>query len=199
MAAYDQGGGCPCGLQKECTSDCSLYQNYCTHDWVYDGTGGGHRGEYDHKCNKCGKTDWFAKPMYSTKQSLGAKLSATIDELESAKIKSLADKSTADLEKIRKERAALESLRDETINQITSSIESGKVPRIVVKSYEKQQWIRSAVKGDAPHQAVWENLKSWARTNALVVRVIEEHDGVGIESWISITVDPVRPGTRGGI
>ena len=206
MAAFDQGGGCPCGLQKECTPDCSLYKTNCTHDWVYDGTGGGHRGEYVHKCSKCGKDDWFAKPeprvvsvpanSIPQHANLGSKLAATLDELESDKIKSVADKENADLEKIRKERAALEVLRDETINQITNSIESGKVPRIVVKSYEKRQWILDAVKGNAAHQAVWENLKSWARTNALVIRVIEEHDGGGMESWISITVDPVRPGTR---
>ena len=30
------------------------------HDWVYDGHGGGHRGEYDHTCADCGATDWFA-------------------------------------------------------------------------------------------------------------------------------------------
>lgn len=177
MAAFDQGGGCPCGLHKECIPGCN-YKNHATPLILQE---------------------HFRVNSITQKPSLGVKLSATIDELESAKIKSLADKSTADLEKIRKERAALEVLRDETIKQLTDSIESGKVPRIIVKSYEKRQWIRSAVKGDAPHQAVWENLKSWARTNALVIRVIEEHDGGGMESWISITVDPVRPGTRGGI
>lgn len=25
MAKYDQGGGCPCGLQKECDPDCEHY------------------------------------------------------------------------------------------------------------------------------------------------------------------------------
>lgn len=28
--------------------------------WIYDNLGGGHRGEYNHKCSKCGYVDWFA-------------------------------------------------------------------------------------------------------------------------------------------
>ena len=30
-------------------------------NWTSDGTGGGHRGEYDYTCQTCGKTDWFAR------------------------------------------------------------------------------------------------------------------------------------------
>jgi hypothetical protein len=138
---------------------------------------------------------WVNSP--SNKKSLGEQLSATLDELESAKIKSLAEQANADLEKIRKERAALEALKDETIKQITADIERGKVPRILVMSYDKQKWIRKAGNGTAPFQEVWDQFKSWARSNALVIVVKEEHDGAGIQSWLSITVHPVRPGTRG--
>ena len=30
------------------------------HVWVYDGKGGGHRGEYDFDCTVCGATDWVS-------------------------------------------------------------------------------------------------------------------------------------------
>lgn len=32
------------------------------HDWIYDGLGGGHNGQYVHNC-ACGESDWFAEPM----------------------------------------------------------------------------------------------------------------------------------------
>jgi hypothetical protein len=28
--------------------------------WIYDGLGGGHRGEYDHVCSNCKYKTWFA-------------------------------------------------------------------------------------------------------------------------------------------
>lgn len=30
------------------------------HVWVYDGKGGGHRGEFDFDCTICGATDWVS-------------------------------------------------------------------------------------------------------------------------------------------
>jgi len=30
------------------------------HQWVYDGKGGGHRGEFDFTCTVCGETDWLS-------------------------------------------------------------------------------------------------------------------------------------------
>lgn len=30
------------------------------HVWVYDGKGGGHRGEFDFDCTVCGATDWVS-------------------------------------------------------------------------------------------------------------------------------------------
>lgn len=35
----------------------------CAHKWKYDGHGGGHQGQYVHKCTKCGASDWFAEPL----------------------------------------------------------------------------------------------------------------------------------------
>ena len=32
------------------------------HEWVYDGLGGGHNGQYYHNC-ACGERDWFAEPI----------------------------------------------------------------------------------------------------------------------------------------
>jgi len=35
----------------------------CVHKWKYDGHGGGHQGQYVHKCTKCGASDWFSEPL----------------------------------------------------------------------------------------------------------------------------------------
>lgn len=128
--------------------------------------------------------------------SLGEKLAETLDELEKAKIKGLEEQANADREKIRKERLKLTRLKDDTIASFTSSIEEGKVPLIKIKDYDRKKWVQDAVKNKASHQDIWDELSAWARQNALYIKVEDAHDGVGIESWINLTVVPVRPGTR---
>ena len=131
-----------------------------------------------------------------TTQTLGQKLAATIDELEKAKIEGLEKQANADREKIRKERLSLTRLKDDTIATLTSSIEEGKVPLIKIKDYDQKKWVQDAVKSKAAHQDIWDELTAWARKNALYIKIEDAHDGVGIESWINLTVVPVRPGTR---
>lgn len=128
--------------------------------------------------------------------SLGQQLAETIDELEKAKINSLEQQANADREKIRKDRLSLTRLKDDTIASLTSSIEEGKVPLIKIKDYDRKKWVQDAVKSKAAHQDIWEELTAWARQNALHIKVEDAHDGVGIESWVNLTVVPVRPGTR---
>lgn len=36
----------------------------CEHNWKYDGLGGGHNGQYYHKCSKCHERDWFGRVKY---------------------------------------------------------------------------------------------------------------------------------------
>jgi len=129
-------------------------------------------------------------------ETLGQKLAATLDELEQAKIKGLEQQANADREKIRQERIKLSRLKDDTIATLTASIVEGKVPLVKIKDYDQKKWVQDAVKSKAAHQDIWDELTDWARKNALYIKIEDAHDGVGIESWINLTVVPVRPGTR---
>lgn len=128
---------------------------------------------------------------------LGEKLAKTVDELEAAKIKKLEEQAAADLAKVRKERQELHNFVEDFRQYLIDTITADKVPAQKVKNYERQQWIRDAVKGTAKHQDIWNGLRNWAREQALTVIAREEHDGMGMESWITLTADAVRPGTRG--
>ena len=129
--------------------------------------------------------------------TLGEKLSKTIDELEAAKIKELEAKAAADLAKVRKERQELFNFVDDFRQYLIDTIVAEKVPAKKVTSYDRQRWIRDAVKGSAAHQDIWNSLRDWAREQRLVIVAREEHDGMGMDSWITLTAEPVRPGTRG--
>lgn len=129
--------------------------------------------------------------------TLGEKLAKTIDELEAAKIKALEEKAAADLAKVRKERQELFNFVDDFRQYLIDTIVAEKVPAKKVTGYDRQKWIREAVKGDAKHQDIWNGLRDWAREQRMVVIAREDHDGMGIDSWITLTVEPVRPGTRG--
>jgi len=128
---------------------------------------------------------------------LGEKLAKTVDELEAAKIKKLEEQAAADLAKVRKERQELHNFVDDFRQYLIDTITADKVPAQKVKNYERQQWIRDAVKGTAKHQDIWNGLRNWAREQALTIIAREDHDGMGMESWITLTADAVRPGTRG--
>lgn len=128
---------------------------------------------------------------------LGEKLAKTVDELEAAKIKKLDEQAAADLAKVRKERQELHNFVDDFRQYLIDTITADRVPAQKVKNYERQQWIRDAVKGTAKHQDIWNGLRNWAREQALTIIAREEHDGMGMESWITLTVNAVRPGTRG--
>lgn len=128
---------------------------------------------------------------------LGEKLAKTVDELEAAKIKALEEKAAADLAKIRKERQELFNFVDDFRQYLIDTITAEKVPAKKVTNYDCQRWIREAVKGTAAHQDIWNGLRAWAREQALVIIAREDHDGMGMDSWITLTADAVRPGTRG--
>lgn len=128
---------------------------------------------------------------------LGEKLAKTVDELEAAKIKKLEEQAAADLAKVRKERQELHNFVEDFRQYLIDTITADRVPAQKVKNYERQQWIRDAVKGTAKHQDIWNGLRNWAREQALTIIAREDHDGMGMESWITLTADAVRPGTRG--
>lgn len=131
-----------------------------------------------------------------TKQTLGDKLAKTIAELDAAKINTLDAQAIADLAKIRKDREALSTFVDNFRDYLIDSIMAEKVPARKVTDYTRQEWVRQAAKGSAAHQDIWNSLRNWASEQGLVVVVREEHDGQGMASWITLTVDTVRSSTR---
>lgn len=133
----------------------------------------------------------------SKEPRLGDKLAKTIDELEAAKIKALNEKAAADLAKVRRERQELFNFVDDFRQYLIDVIVAEKVPAKKVTNYDRQRWIRDAVKGNAAHQDIWNSLRDWAREQRMTVIAREEHDGMGMESWITLTAEPVRAGTRG--
>lgn len=130
-------------------------------------------------------------------QTLGAKLAKTLDELEVAKIKSLEEKAAADLAAIRKERQELFNFVSDFRQSLIDTITAGKVPAVKVREYNRQRWIREAIKGTAAHQDIWNELRDWARKQLLIIVTEEGHDGVGVKSWLVLTAHAIRPGTRG--
>ena len=120
---------------------------------------------------------------------LGEKLAKTFAELEVAKIKELEAKAAADLAKIRAEREVLDNFVNEFRQYVTDTITAEKVPAKKIRDYTRQQWIRDAVKGTAKHQDIWDGLRNWASNQALIIVPREQHDGVGMESWITLTID----------
>ncbi len=130
---------------------------------------------------------------------LGAKLQETIAELEAANIKGLAAQATADMTKIKAERDHFRIFLDNIREDFSATIKSGRVPMTKITESRHTDWLEK-VSGsiDAPHQDLWNQFVSFFKTEALRVNVNNEHDGVGKHSWTTISVAPVKPGTRDG-
>jgi hypothetical protein len=130
--------------------------------------------------------------MTNNSPSLGSLLSQTLNELEQAKIKGLAEQANADLEKIRKERDKLTVFVNKIIDKITESVTAGKVPMIKVTDYDGYTWLKtarnSAVK--AAHQDIWDSLVSWGKDNDLSITVTDDWDSCGTNSWVNVSALP---------
>ena len=124
--------------------------------------------------------------------SLGDKLKKTLDEIEEARIKGLSAKHAADLEKIRKDKAKREKFVTSIYDTMVKQIEAGKVPLVKVTSYDHQDWVHKAEKGKAEFQDLWSDLIQRLGQEKLRLVVQDDHDGVGIKSWINITVEPTK-------
>jgi hypothetical protein len=127
---------------------------------------------------------------------LGEKLKQTLNELEQARIKGLEAQAATELEKVRKERAELEmwinSIRDNFIAQINAS----RVPYDKIYDYTQKEWIRKAINGSAPHSDLWSKFRQFWNKEGLAPIIEEEHDGLGVESWINITLTILPPRPR---
>lgn len=128
---------------------------------------------------------------------LGEKLKQTVEELEAARVEGLQAQHNADLERIRRERQELQQWLNGTKDSIVGQINDGKVPLVKVKNYTRQEWVRNAVKtGKAEHQDLWNDFRQYFRSEGLEPDFTEGHDGMGMESWINITVKVLPPRPR---
>lgn len=125
--------------------------------------------------------------------SLGKKLAATIETARVAKVRAedLADaKRRAEIEKVRAARMLMvENIRE----TVTGKIEAGLVPTVRIKDYDKQRWLRDCQAGKGGDMDLFEGLQAWAAENEIGLIFSEDHDGVGMESWITVRVRPVEP------
>lgn len=125
-------------------------------------------------------------------KTLGDKLAETLAALEAAKIKSLEEQAAADLAKVERDRARRKSLVDVIKDEMVKQIEKGKVPLVKVSNHDQMEWVRAAEQGKAAFQELWRSLVAELGQEKLDLQVIEAHDGMGMESWLNITVVP-RP------
>lgn len=129
--------------------------------------------------------------------TLGEKLQQTLNELEQAKINDLKAKAAADLEKVRKERKDIDDFLSNMTSLFTEQIESGKVPYKKIKEYNRQKWFRQAQVGKAAHQDMWSGFKQYWAKEGLSPQWTEDHDGMGAESWINMTLVVLPKNYRG--
>ena len=122
---------------------------------------------------------------------LGQRLQNIIDEKNREKANAKALEEKRRLEEKARVRARRIHMVDAAINVFVDSIESGKIPTYMVKNYDDQRWIENAVAKTADDQSVWDIFTQWAKDNGLQVVVKHYHDGVGIRSWIVLSVEPL--------
>lgn len=124
--------------------------------------------------------------------SLGKQLEKTLKEMKDANLRKSQMKDTAQLEEIRKQREKLTRMVDDIIQDITTKIEAGIIPHYTVEDYSDQQWIFAVNKqgSTTAHADIWDRLTEWASENELTIKISDEHDGMGMKSWIGISAQP---------
>lgn len=126
---------------------------------------------------------------------LGDKLKQTLNELEQARIKGIEAQAAANMEAIRRARADVEDWLDHTRTHLVSQIEAGKVPLKKVTDYTRRQWLLDANKGVASNHDLWSKFRQFWISEGLEPVLEEAHDGMGMESWVNLSVKvlPARP------
>lgn len=128
---------------------------------------------------------------------LSEKLKKTLEELEQARVKGIEAQAAADMEAIRRARADLEDWLEHVRVKLISQIDRGRVPLKKVRDYNRQDWLRSANKGHATNHDLWTKFRAFWVKEGLEPVLEEAHDGVGVESWINLTVKLLPPRPRG--
>jgi transcriptional accessory protein Tex/SPT6 len=128
---------------------------------------------------------------------LGEKLKKTLKELERAKIFSLDEQAAADMKKIRQERADTELWLDQIKQNLIDQIEKDQIPLEKIKDHHWQSWLNQAKNGKAANSDLWNKFKQFWNKEGLEPVLEEAHDGMGMQSWINLTVKILPPRARG--
>ena len=121
----------------------------------------------------------------------GKILTKIINDAEKAKVKSV----NASIEKqnraLLKERIKFERLIADLECDIMYDIKIGNIPQINVKDYTLQTLVKDALAGISRYQDLWTRFTENLKVYGLVLKITYEHDGMGIESWLVISVNPL--------
>lgn len=123
--------------------------------------------------------------------TLRDELVLTLKVREEAHIKNSEKKADASRLLIEKERFRLRMYLKDIRNKIVNQIKSGRVPKVLVKDYSKQREWDLADRRNAPYQAVWDEFFNYFKEENLKVTITHDHDGMGMESWLIISVIPL--------
>lgn len=123
---------------------------------------------------------------------LGDQLQATITELEQGGIRAASEQAAADLKKVRADREARQFKLDQLKLKIVNVIKMDKVPFVKINDYSEQKWFKDALIGKAKNQELWTEFTEFFRNEKLAIQINNQHDGGGMESWITITVMPTK-------
>lgn len=122
----------------------------------------------------------------------GEKLKKIIQNAEASKI----DAECAQIEKRNraalKERMKIERLVADLNCDIMYAIERGTIPNIDVKNYALQDLVKDALTGNSKYQDVWNQFTKNLQASGLKIKITHAHDGMGMESWLIISVDPLE-------
>lgn len=130
---------------------------------------------------------------------LGEKLKKTLVELEQAGIKGIEAQAAADIEATRQARADIENWLEIIRIDLVDQIERSKVPLIRVKDHKRKIWLQEAKKGHAANFDLWSKFRTFWMKEGLEPVLEEAHDGIGVESWINLTVKVVPTRPRGSV
>lgn len=174
----------------------------CTRcDAIYDRTVKWRRGYYHGTSNQFTQTSTVKEntcPICGkeNKMKLGEKLKQTLDRLDQAKITKLEEQAAADLAKIERERKDIADWLESVKKRFVEQINDDRVPMKKVENYERREWIKSATKGDAAHQDLWNGFQQFWKSEGLEIVSNESHDGMGMKSWTTITLQVLPPRVR---
>ena len=122
------------------------------------------------------------------RMNLGEKLKQTLLELEQAKIKGIEAQAAVDMEAVRRARADIEHWLEHIKSDLVTQINLGRVPLKKVKDYNRRTWLQEASKGHSSNHDLWDKFTQFWISEGLEPVLQDAHDGMGIESWINLTV-----------